>query len=57
MLRLLQNLGDQPLLSIQVPYLLELVLVLPGLSDAGNGFSVLISSAFNIDEVDTLDRY
>ena len=57
MLRLLQNLSDQPLLSIQVPYLLELVLVLPGLSDAGNGFSVLISSAFNIDEVDTLDRY
>ena len=30
-------------------YLLELVLVLPGLSEAGNGFSVLISSAFNID--------
>jgi len=41
--------------------LLELVLVLPGLSDAGNGFSVLISeSALINDEVDsedTLDRY
>ena len=45
------------LVQERFPYLLELVLVLPGLSEAGNGFSVLISSAFNIDEVDTLDRY
>lgn len=38
--------------------LLELVLGLPGLREAGKGFSVLISSAFNKFEVDTaLDRY
>ena len=37
-------------------YLLELVLVLPGLSEAGNGFSVLISSAFNIDDPPGLAR-
>ena len=37
--------------------LLELVLVRPGRSEAGRGFSVLISSALINDEVDTLARY